>query len=84
MAVGSARLGQKVEVDQESIDEYNRANRPKKLIDMHKEMKEGHDTDKGSLRGRPLGGGKEGLIKNSAFFDFRSKMTKPSKTNQFL
>lgn len=38
MANGSARLGEKVEVDQSSIDDYNMLNRPKKLVDMHKEL----------------------------------------------
>ena len=36
MATGSALLGQKVEIDQDSIDEYNKINRPKKLVEMHK------------------------------------------------
>jgi hypothetical protein len=32
MAEGSALLGQKVPFHQEEIDEYNRVNRPKKLV----------------------------------------------------
>jgi len=36
MAKGSALIGQKVEVDDDEINEYNRINRPKKLIDLHK------------------------------------------------
>lgn len=31
-----------------------------------------------------LGDGKAGLMSNSMFFDFKNKMSKPSKTNQFL
>jgi hypothetical protein len=37
MAQGSALIGQKVAIDDNGIEEYNKIYRPKKLIDLHKE-----------------------------------------------
>ena len=91
MADGSARLGEKVLVDQASIDEYNMLNRPKKLVDMHKELMQARGTQEDPKKRRPfsrdrdiMGQGKQDLMKNSTFFDFKGKMTKPANTNQFL
>lgn len=40
MAQGSALIGQKIEIDDNEIEEYNKIHRPKKLIDLHKEMRQ--------------------------------------------
>ena len=88
MAEGSAVLGQKVEVKDGYIEEYNKIYRPKKLIDMHKEMKElqGEDKEKRpfSKERDIFGEGRMSMMKNSTFFDFKSRMSKPQTTNQFL
>ena len=88
-AAGSAVLGQKVDIDYDEIDEYNRLHRPKKLIDMHKEMIQSRGPEENKQRQsfsrcKDFGKAKEGLMTNSTFFDFKSKMTKPQKTTQFL
>jgi hypothetical protein len=36
MAKGSAVLGEKVAIDDNEIEEYNKVHRPKKLIELHK------------------------------------------------
>lgn len=36
MALGSALIGEKVQIDDNEIEEYNKIYRPKKLIDLHK------------------------------------------------
>ena len=64
--------------------------RPKKLIDMHKELKQGivpEDPNKRKPFDRErdiVGSGKLSLMNNSTFFDFKSRMSKPKNTNQFL
>lgn len=57
---------------------------------MHKELRQnmiGQDTSqrKGFNRERDMNGsGKMSLMQNSAFFDFKSRMSKPQQANQFL
>jgi hypothetical protein len=90
MAQGSALIGQKAEIDDNEIEEYNKIYRPKKLIDLHKEMR-GAGVQEDPKKRKPfdrerdiLGAGKMSLMTNSTFFDFKSRMSKPKQTNQFL
>jgi hypothetical protein len=57
---------------------------------MHKELMQERGEDDSKKR-KPfsrerdvLGQGKQGLMTNSTFFDFKSRMSKPQGTNQFL
>lgn len=36
LAEGSALIGQKMEVDADDLEEYDRLHRPKKLVEIHK------------------------------------------------
>jgi len=61
--------------------------RPKKLVDIHKEIYgvAGEETGRKSFkRQKDITQGKADIMSNSMFFDFKNKMSKPTKTNQFL
>jgi hypothetical protein len=87
MAQGSALIGQKVAIDDNGIEEYNKIYRPKKLIDLHKERQQGgvqEDPKKRKPFDRErdiVGSGKLSLMTNSTFFDFKSRMSKPKQTS---
>lgn len=90
MAKGSALIGQKVQIDEQQIEEFNKINRPKKLIEMHKEMMQERGSEEPKVR-KPfsrqrdiLGQGTQSYMSNSTFFDFKNRMSKPKSTNQFL
>lgn len=91
LAEGSAKIGQKQQIDNNQIEEYDKIHRPKKLIDMHQEMKQiGKYSDERKNKERVpfnrqrdiVSGGR--MMNNGVFFDFKDKMTKPKGTNNFL
>lgn len=95
LAEGSARLGEKQEVNQEEIDQYNRIHRPRKLIEEYQEMKrlgKYAQTDPNGKKKRVpfdrerdiVNGGSRSSMNNGVFFDFKERMTKPQGTNNFL